>query len=230
MSAVVNRIGEKVGRLTVIARLPRRTSDHHAWWWCDCECGERCIVSSDHLKTTKSCGKCLSRKNEPLTQARLKQLLDYNPETGEFFWKVVNKRNHPGGCAGGIDNSHGYWRITVDGNRYRAHRLVWLWWFGYFPKEELDHKNRNRSDNRLSNLREATPRQGQANRKAKKGSHSGLKGAFRHGQRWQAAIKQSGKNVHLGTFDTAIAAHEAYCKAAQELHGEFFCDGIPISR
>jgi len=178
---------------------------------------------------TRSCSKCLSRRDKPLTQERLKQLFDYNPATGEFFWKAPTKRHHPGGRAGGIDNSYGYWKITVDGRKYKAHRLAWLHTYGHFPKEELDHINRDRADNRIANLREASPRQGRANCKARRDSHSGLKGAHRHGQHWQSVIKQGEIRIHLGSFGTAEAAHKAYCNAARELHGEFFCDGIPIS-
>jgi hypothetical protein len=88
--------------------------------------------------------------------------------------------------------------------------LAWLWVYGTFPAADLDHINRDRACCRIANLREATPKQNTVNSKVRQGSRSGLKGGYQHGRRWQAAIDKNGKTVHLETFNTVEAAHEAY--------------------
>ena len=90
----------------------------------------------------------------------------------------------------------------------------------------VDHKNRDTSDNRIENLRLATYSQNARNRKRSALSTTGLKGAARFNsprnlKRFRSTITIDGKRIHLGQFDTAEEAHEAYVKAATELHGEF---------
>jgi len=77
-----------------------------------------------------------------ITQAGLKELLNYNPETGDFAW-VKSKKP-----AGGI-SSYGYRRIIIDGKEHKAHRLAWLYTHGVFPEDQIDHINGVRHDNRI---------------------------------------------------------------------------------
>jgi hypothetical protein len=135
---------------------------------------------------------------------------------------AVNKSAAVGDRAGHI-NSDGYWIISLDGKLYGAHRLAWMYVLGYLPKA-LDHKNRIRADN-IVNLREATRSQNGANSRSKGGAGTGLRGVQRNGHRWVAAITKNNKYIYLGTFESALAAHVAYCTAAKKLHGEFFYDG-----
>lgn len=156
-----------------------------------------------------------------LTQKRLKELLRYDPQTGDFIRLVAtNHRVKVGEVAGFVDID-GYRRIRVDKKLYLAHRLAWLWVHGEFPEVELDHKNGARDDNRISELRPAERFQNSTNRASK--NSTGFRGV-RHDTRcgkFTSYITHRGQRQWLGTFETAEAAHAAYASAAAKLHGEF---------
>jgi hypothetical protein len=222
---VVDRVGMRFGRLTVVGQAPGRTAKNDTLWSCRCDCGGSRIVYGSHLKSTKSCG-CMNKYRSlddagELTQARLRELLDYNPESGEFTWRVSRANTTVGGRAGTID-MHGYWVIGVDGKGYKAHRLAFLYVHGYLPKE-IDHVDRNSANYRIANLRPASRRQNLANCRRKK--KSGFKGVHPCGNRWQARIRRNGIYEHLGVFATAQEAHAEYCKAGRALYGPYFHDG-----
>ena len=148
-----------------------------------------------------------------LTQARLKELLSYDPDTGVFVWiKKTNNRILIGSVAGSPDE--GYWYIRIDGKNHRAHRLAWLYVYGEFPDGFIDHMNRERADNRISNLRIATRSVNGQNRKIHNNNTSGIPGVCWHNrkQKWYAKVTNNRKHKHLGSFDTiekAIAARKA---------------------
>ena len=112
-----------------------------------------------------------------LTQERLKELLHYDPETGVFRWKVDRPKGVKIGNKAGTLDQDGYRKISLDGKRFYAHRLVWLYVHGEFPFDQIDHKNRVPDDNRLVNLRQATSGENRANSKT---THLGMKGAYFH--------------------------------------------------
>ena len=157
-----------------------------------------------------------------LTQERLKQLLDYCPETGLFTWKVANgQRIHVGDIAG-HNSSRGYVVVGVDGRVYRAHRLAWFYVNGIWPGNSIDHINGNRADNRISNLRDVdsktnTENQSRANSQNKS---SGVLGVSREQgrRRWRAHITTNKKMIHLGYFDTIEEASDAYIAAKRKIH------------
>lgn len=154
-----------------------------------------------------------------ITADYLRSILNYDPDTGIFSWRAMGKgrKQNPGSLQ------HGYLIIKLGRKPYRAHRLAWLYMTGEWPKDILDHKNFNRSDNRWENLRAATHSTNKANRPAPSNNSTGFKGvSFRKKVgRYQASICKQRQQRHLGFFDTAEEAHAAYCLAANELFGDF---------
>ena len=154
-----------------------------------------------------------------LTQERLKELLHYDPEAGLFTWLVSSGNGvKVGDIAGSF--SHGYIQIRVKGKLHQAHRLVWLYMSGVWPKDQIDHINHIRDDNRIVNLREATHRENGRNRSMKSNNKSGVTGVHRYEQRkkWVAQIKVDDKLIYLGCFTDKF---EAVCarKSAENKFG-----------
>ena len=166
-------------------------------------------------------------KSNDLTQERLKAVLKYDPESGVFFWLKSGKGRLPTLIAGTIAKI-GYRYIQVDKRFYLAHRLAWLYVYGEWPPEQIDHINGIRSDNRLSNLRCVNNSQNNMNRPAQKNNKSGLKGvSFVGGSYYIAQIGFKKRNHYLGCFKTAEEAHAAYAKAASELFRKYNHSSIP---
>ena len=156
------------------------------------------------------------------SQARLKELLDYDPLAGGLVWKYGRGSRGAGAPAGtNSNNPFRYRMVAISGEAYPAHRIIWMWMTGDDPGDmEVDHIDRDRHNNRWDNLRLATVSQNRANCGCK--SRSGLpKGVKKNRDGFGARITMN-KVVHwLGTFETAELAHQAYRKAAADLHGEF---------
>jgi len=160
-----------------------------------------------------------------LTQERLKELLCYNPLSGAWAWVSPNPnyRNGKAGEPAGGPDENGYLRIRVDGKRYRAGRLAFLYMLGYLPAEMVDHWDRDSSNDRWENLREATNSQNQANVSARAHNKSGLKGVdfvARIGK-FRSQIRVDGRTKHLCVSKCPAVAHFAYIVAASKLYGEF---------
>ena len=156
-----------------------------------------------------------------ITQKELKDILRYNEKTGIFTW-VNSKSGVSKNMAAGTKTYSKYIRIIINKKSYFAHRLAWLYVYGYFPSY-IDHINTDKSDNRLCNLREATNSENQCNKKLTKNNTSGVKGVswFARDNNWRARIQFNGSNFHLGYFDTLNEAKNAVDKARLKLHGEF---------
>lgn len=154
-----------------------------------------------------------------LTADRLRELVDYDKESGIFTWRLSRRRCRLGGIDG-YTREDGYVFVRIDKRLYRAHRLAWLWSYGEFPALEIDHINRNPADNRLVNLREVDSSQNKQNIAARRDNRSGYKGVFKHSQtgRWVAQIQADGKAKHLGCFATPEEASLAYQRAAAIAH------------
>lgn len=153
-----------------------------------------------------------------LNAQRLREVLAYDPETGLFTWRV-SRGSVAAGKVAGSPTSDGYIGIKVDRTLHLAHRLAWLWVHGEWPSKQIDHRNGIRDDNRIANLREASPAVNSQNRRtAQKGSRTNLLGASSHRRGFQAQIVFKGKKRYLGIYDTAEEAHAAYIAAKRNLH------------
>lgn len=157
-----------------------------------------------------------------ITQQRLKEVLSYDPETGNFVWREDRNGFVRAGERAGWDQE-GYIRIEVDYHAIFAHRLAWLSVYGYLPSNQIDHINLVRSDNRICNLRQATNSQNKMNSKLKSTNTTGFKGVSFHkrDKKYTARATVKGKINNLGYHDTPEEAHAAYCKFIAVHHGEF---------
>jgi hypothetical protein len=157
-----------------------------------------------------------------LTAERLRELLHYNPETGEFTWLAAPRAQRQAGDRAGFANN-GYRLIGIAGHRYYEHRLAWLYMAGEWPPENIDHRDLDRANNRWTNLRLATYSQNAQNRPIGKANTSGYKGVYWHkiDEKWRAVIRVGGRRKHLGLFNDKEAAHAAYVAAAEKHYGEF---------
>lgn len=152
-------------------------------------------------------------------QNKLRKELRYDAETGEFFRAIDGRVKKAGEMVGHLNKAIGYKTVNWNGGNQYAHRLAWLYVYGYLPKE-VDHINGVRSDNRLCNLREATHKQNFENLSSKPRGRNSLIGAsYREiTNRWSAQIQVEGRKKHLGYFDTENEAHSAYKSAKAEHH------------
>lgn len=161
------------------------------------------------------------RKHSSFTHQELLEEIEYDPETGLFWWKSKKI----GRCMtkpAGTYRKDGYHQIFIHGLAYLGHRLAWYYVNGEWPEwpSTVDHRDLNRTNNRWDNLRLATPSENSMNC-PRKGSK--LKGAFfdERSKRWYSKIQVNHKVVWLGCYDSERQAHEAYAAASEKYHGEF---------
>lgn len=159
-------------------------------------------------------------------QETVRQFLDYDHETGVFRWKNrTGAMARFNGRVAGTTNRFGYVLIGLNGVQKQAHRFAWLYVHGEWPTEEIDHIDRNPSNNAIANLRLASSSQQKMNRGVQSNNRAGLKGAFyhacHHGKKWRSQIKVGDRLIFLGYFHTPQDAHRAYVTAALRYYGEF---------
>tara|TARA_R110000787_G_scaffold275859_1_gene384656 strand:- start:193 stop:693 length:501 start_codon:yes stop_codon:yes gene_type:complete len=154
-----------------------------------------------------------------LTQKKLKEILHYDPLTGLFTWRVARgTRAIVGAEAGCKDNQSQYIKIGISGKNFHAHRLAWLYIYGEFPRNQTDHINHNREDNRIVNLRSVTCQENQRNMKKRSDNTSGHLGVswHKHSGKWQVSIRANKKVIYIGTFDNIEDAVVARASASLE--------------
>lgn len=172
-----------------------------------------------------------------MNASELRRLIDYDPETGIFVWKMRNvpddflssrlcnswNTNFSGkqaGCRKTDDYGNSYTFINVKGHIMNASRYAWLHHYGSLPDNQIDHINGDGNDNRISNLRDVTPAENMKNRSRYRSNRSGITGVYydKGNQRWRAQIRVNSRCIYLGCFrlfDDALKARQA----AEQTHG-----------
>lgn len=159
-----------------------------------------------------------------ITQAELKSLITYNPQTGHLTWKYNrNWRSKAGDIAGHINKVSGYAELVINKKLYLCHRLAFLYMTGRWPKAEIDHINNIRYDNRWNNLREATVSQNRCNTRLSRNNSSGFKGVYFNKRQndWYGQVRKDGKCYYTSGHPTAEAANKALQQIRESIHGEF---------
>ena len=162
---------------------------------------------------------CSVPQRPELTAEYLRSVLHYDQETGIFTWKVRTANRVKTGEVTGSPDGGGYLRIQLQSRLYKAHRLAWLYTYGEWPSLDIDHINRNKADNRISNLREVSHKQNHQNRSKPSNNTSGHPGVswLKQSSKWRAKITHNHKLIHLGCFTTLEEAVSAR-KAAEKLY------------
>jgi hypothetical protein len=145
-------------------------------------------------------------------------------DDGDLIWRARHgPRAAPGSIAGRIE-SKGYRQVCIEGTYYLVHRVIWEMHNSTITNGlMIDHINGIKDDNRIENLRLCTASQNLHNTPKRRNNTSGYKGVSweERKQQWSAKIRLNGGSKHIGYFDTAEEAYEAYCEVANRCHGEF---------
>lgn len=155
-----------------------------------------------------------------LTQKKVRKLFDY--QDGQLIRLVRVANCTKIGDVIGYKDPKGYSRVHIEGKVYLVHRLIFLWHHGYIPKE-IDHLDRDPSNNKIENLRPCTRSQNKQNTKLRLDNTSGIKGVTwrKDADKWQAELSVDGRRIRLGFFDDLSIAETAIRAARIKHHGEF---------
>lgn len=157
-----------------------------------------------------------------ITQEYLTKILHYDIGNGVFTWLRHSDIDLVGTIAGSA-NDQGYVQIVFDGVSSKAHRLVWLYLYGEFPKRIIDHVDGDKGNNRIENLRECSYSENQANRGLNRNNTSGYKGVSfcKVRRKWRALVYYQKSRICCGFYNDIIDAAKAYDVKVVELFGEF---------
>ena len=149
-----------------------------------------------------------------ITQQRLHEILDYDPNTGEFRWKIsTNHRIKIGQIAGSGPSRKKarYSQIMIDGKLYMTHRLAWLFVYGQFPNKEIDHKDGNRLNNKINNLRELSSKENSQNKQRYKSNKTGITGVWwiKEKKKWGSKISNTILGYYEDIWDAICARKSA---------------------
>jgi signal peptidase I len=157
---------------------------------------------------------------EELSQARLKQLFLYDQKTGVVTRRITTSSRAKAGDVVGFDDGAGYLQVSIAGKVYRLHRVVYCYMTGTWPAGDIDHDDRNRSNNRWKNLLPATRAENCCNKSLSTHNTSGFTGVSwsKTMSQWEARITKNNKANVLGYFGTPQQASAAYQAAKPVFH------------
>lgn len=156
----------------------------------------------------------------------LKSILNYDKNTG-IFTRIISRRGiSKKGNVVGILSANGYLRVKINNVNYYLHRLAWLYVYEDWPKNQIDHINRKRNDNRIENLRDVIPLKNQQNLSISKKNKSGFNGVNfdKRSKKWKASIRFNKVKIYLGLFEKLEDAAEVAFKTKEKLNKEYFND------
>lgn len=160
-----------------------------------------------------------------LTRKRLCELFIIDPEQGEIFWKKRRGGTVTSGQRSGYITSRNYRIICIDRTDYFEHNLIWLYVNGTFPPRgyEIDHINRDRSDNKIANLRICTRTQNNANMNLRNDNATGVRGVYfdKSREKYCVQVTANGKTKSLGRYGDLETARKVAETARNEIFGEF---------
>ena len=175
-----------------------------------------------------------------LDQEYLMQCFDYSIDTGLLVWKerpiehfkdlraqASWNSTNAGRPTAQSQTTHGYLRVSINKQRYFAHRVVFALINGFWPKQ-VDHANGIKTDNRICNLRACSQSENMMNRRARaKGTRSGVKGVnwCMHSKKWNARIYVNGRSTSFGYFSSVEEAAQAVSCARKQYHKDFANNG-----
>jgi hypothetical protein len=172
----------------------------------------------EFLKLLGECRKASTRKKPLPTLERVKEVLDYQSISGEFVWRSSPTSRIPAGARAGHVRPDGYKFIKIDGLNISAHRLVWFYNYGVWPKNGMDHINGQKLDNKLENLRDVSPSVNNFNRGRTAANTSGIVGVYRNKKQknWRSMIRVGGRLISLGVYANVRDAQAARLKAERK--------------
>ena len=164
-----------------------------------------------------------------MTQTRLMELLDYDPDTGIFINKVTRRNATMGSTVGWMNKPGGYLRARVEGKVYMLHRLAWLYVHGNLPLIHIDHIDGDKLNNRIANLRLASRSENLRNRGKQSDNTSGWCGVSLNKDTgtFKAFITLENYAYHLGLYRSPEIAAAVYAYVCQQIHGEFAKPYLP---
>lgn len=157
----------------------------------------------------------------------LHEMFNYDSDTGNFIHKKTVKGGKRKGDIAGSPHNCGYLQITINGNKYLLHRLIFMYFYGRWPNQ-IDHINGRRSDNRIENIRECDFSKNHGNKRLNRNNTSGYKGVFyiKSSGRWMTYVAHK----YIGTFKTKEEAAQAYDNSAKSHYGEFALTNSRLKR
>lgn len=162
-----------------------------------------------------------------LTKEYLHELFDYHD--GHLYWKINKGKIVSGtkaGCTHTTSPNYTCWVIRVDGKLYKAHRLIYCYFYNELPKQ-IDHKDNNPLNNNINNLRKASQSQNCLNSSLSKRNTSGVKGVSwrKSSKKWTVRVTVNNKYMSFGNFDDKELAELVAIEARNKYHGEFANNG-----